>query len=138
MGNCNSAPFLQPGEFVIRRCVNNQPHDIRYPNKDELNKAVRSPFGKFLLDGTTVWTNNTNTVSAGVQIPFKLEDIVSPLAAQNSSTTLPSKMPLGVTPVMEQTQKATHNGDENIISMVIDKPTTLNLTPKCGNTIEKF
>jgi hypothetical protein len=52
-----------------------------------------------------------------------------------------SKMPLFEQSITHKTYKPESSimGRENIVSMSIDQPTTINLVPKCGNhAIEKF
>ncbi len=77
MGNCNSSPFLQPGQIAVRKCVDNKPQDIIYANRAEFDKILANPFARQFMEGRTVWENNTSTLAPGVQVPFTLDQVIS-------------------------------------------------------------
>ncbi len=118
MGNCNSAPFLQPGQVIARLCgPDNKPHDLVYQTQDEFLTIARNPLARMFLDKRTIWINNTTTPGPGVQVPFNVATgtLGTPLSGEPlSSEPLKPGTIAGGSTNLNQIQNAITAGNGNL------------------------
>jgi hypothetical protein len=143
MGNCDSAPILDPGQILVRRCVKNTPKDVIYNSQTELDKMLTAM--PFAFNDVTFWRNNGNTRRIAIKdelLAKRLiieQDIEERKLPHMEERKLPHmeerKLPI---PHMEEHHLIASNNNYPIIDLTVSQPTTMNIKPLCTQTVEKF